>query len=90
MLSQEPQGTPGLKGSLSAAEAGPIADLWRRCRSHKLLDPLTSDPAEPRRLIELDVIVAGARAWAASDERLDPGWDPIDLDGIIFAERTVG
>jgi hypothetical protein len=68
----------------------PYPDLWRRCRRSKLLGPLTADPGEERRAIEVDVIVASRSAWAACKERAEEGWDEIDLDGVILAERTIG
>jgi hypothetical protein len=74
----------------AAASAGPYPGLWRHCRSKKLLDALTGDPDEPRRQIEVDVIFADPLLWRDSREAREGGWDPIDLDGVILAERTIG
>jgi hypothetical protein len=88
----EPTGSPQATAPPpdGVRSADPYAGLWRRFRRQKLLDPLTTDPAEGRREIEIDFIVASRAEWDACLERLEDGWDPAEKDGVVLAERTVG
>jgi hypothetical protein len=64
--------------------------MWLHCRRKKLLAALTDDPDEERRLIEVDVIVATPSEWEDSAERRYGGWNEVVMNGLVFAEKTIG